>query len=245
MPPRYRLKPASLTIRKKEGVAFSRSNSDDSCRILFDAMGKHENHGFDVTATRARLEAWCLEHFAHPYGGNVGSGAPGQSIAIRALLVDHWGKHGFHPVIDAARTLESAFSCTEDPCRVLGVALAVTEIDAYNAGAAEQEEINWLQQAKHRFSISESIRSELLALGDQLAASPVSRAVANQTSGRPKRILAQAVAQHLWRGGFSYGHIAAFMGATADATRRRCKVPRVLSLGCVLGPRAASRAVAQ
>jgi hypothetical protein len=123
---------------------------------------------------------------------------------------------------------------------VLGVALALLEVSGYEAATAELEEIVWLKQAEGRFSISESARAAFLARADLFAASPLSLAVTNQTAGRPKRILAQAMAQHLRAGGFTHRQVAEFMGTTIDVTRGRCKVQGVRSLAAVVWPESAS-----
>lgn len=193
-------------------------------------MTADDQHGFDIGATRTRLEDWCLNHFACP----VDRGS-GRSAATLVLLIGHWGEHGVHHGDNGK--LASVNRCFESPCAVLGVALAVLEICAYGAGVAELDEIEWLKQVERRLFLPERTRAEFLARAGELAASPVSRAVANATAGRPKRILAQAVAQQLWTGGFSQSQIAVFMGATVEATRRRCKVSGVRSLAAVLCPR--------
>jgi hypothetical protein len=120
---------------------------------------------------------------------------------------------------------------------VLGVALALLEIFFHDVTVAELEEIEWLRASERRFSISESTRAAYREEAQQLAAGLISRAVLDRREGRPKRSLAQLVAQHLWAGGFSHAQIATIMNWTVDATRRLCKVRVSQSIGAVGGRR--------
>ena len=190
-------------------------------------MADLEGQGFVVRATVARLEDWWLEHFCTPSGGGLPQWPGGRTDAIRPLLLEHWGLHG-------VAVLEPTARCLETPCRALGVALASLEIAAYEAACAELRELPSLRQAQGNTSISSWARAQLLARADQIATSPVSRAAMNRTEGRPRLILAEAIAQHLWMGGFSHSEVAAFMGSTVKAASDRCKVGDMRSLAALL-----------
>ncbi len=198
-------------------------------------MAKNEQHGFDLVATRRRLEDWWLEYVSFPVGGGVSYWPGGRSESIRALLFEHWGEHGVYCIVEHNGVVVTVPRCLDAPCPVLGVALGLLEICAYEETSRDIQEIEWLKLAETTRSISESMRMELLAGAKQLASSPVSRAVENETAGRPKRMLAQAVTQQLRAGGFTYSDVAAFMGATVEVTRHRCQVRGVRSLSAVVG----------
>ncbi len=199
-------------------------------------MTINERYGFDVVGTRIRLEDWCLEHFAFPLLGGLPQWPGGRRDGVQLLLDQHWGEHGVHRVTrNESGELGSAPRCQDDPCRVLGVALALREVDAHQAVLAELDEIDWLRAAEQRFSISESTRAEFLDYADYLEATRISRAIKRQTSGRPKLTLAQGMSQQLKRYGFSQREIGLFMGATVAATRERLKVEDVRTLGALVG----------
>ena len=168
-------------------------------------MGKTESHGFDLDATRERLEAWYADHLARHRGGGDDLPKP-SSDAIRAQCFEHWRLHG----VD-----ETAPRCLAAPCRVLGVALALLEIVGREVGAAELEDACALRRAASVRTLPEALRAELIAHAEAIEASPLSRAVATATAGRPKRLLAQAVAQQLHADEFSYREIAELMEAKA------------------------------
>lgn len=193
-----------------------------------------ERHGFDLAATSARLEDWWLDNVSFPVGGGITYWPGGRSESIRALLFEHWGQHGVNDLVEHEGGLYSALGCLDAPCPVLGIALALLEICAYEEALWELQEIKQLKQAAAIGSISESMRNELLALAGQLAMTSPSRAVENRTAGRPKRILGRAVAQQLKAGGFPHRQIAAFMASTADVTRHRCGAAEARSLSAVL-----------
>jgi hypothetical protein len=198
-------------------------------------MAKREKHGFELVATQRRLEDWWLEHVSWPVGGGVTPWPGGRSESIRWLLFEHWGEHGVHAQIEENGKVVSPPRSLNTPCPVLAVALGLLEIFFYEETSRELEEIEWLRQAEGRRSIPDSMRAELLARAKELATSPASRAVANKTPGRSKRMLAQAIAQHLRLGGFTQGEIAALMETTEDVTRHRWKVRGVRSLSAVIG----------
>lgn len=191
-------------------------------------MVEREEHGFDLGATQRRLEDWWLENVSSPVGCGVTSSPRGRSESIRWLMIEHWGEHGVHmPTVSTPR-------CFAAPCPVLGVAFALLEIGAYRDTLLERKEIAWLEAAKSMRSISDSMRAELLARAEHWATTSMSRAVEIETAGRPKRMLAQAVAQHLRRGGLAYSKVAALMDATEGATSKRCKVRDVRSLAALV-----------
>jgi hypothetical protein len=189
-------------------------------------MRKEQQHGFGLIVTRRRLEDWWLEHFACPAGEGVPVWPGGRSDSIRALLLAHWGTQR----CDARSGAPQELRHFDLPRAALGVALALLEMDGYEVGCAELDDLAWLRQAQNVRSISTSMRDELLALADQIAASPISRAVMNRTGGRPKRMLAQAVAQHLRDGGFTQRKIADFMNSSVKVVAGRCKVEGARSL---------------
>jgi hypothetical protein len=176
-------------------------------------------HGFDVVGATKWFENWCVDHFACPVGG---PSPGGKSEAIRLFPEGHWSEHGVHRVVWRDGIMVSAPRCDDAPCPVLGVALALLEIHLHDVTVVELAEVEWLQAAERRFSISESTRASYLEEARQLAAGLISRAISSRGLGRPKRVLAQLVAQHLWSGGFSHGQIATIMNSSIEATRRRC-----------------------
>ena len=185
------------------------------------AMGNGSN-GFNIADTRARLEEWCLVHFAWPVGVEFSQWPAARSESVRGLLEIHWQEHGVPVLVERNGVLEPAPRCLESPCPVAGVALAVLEIYWHEVTQCESEEIAWLQQAASRFSLSERASEALLEHARAMSKGLVSRAVETETNGRPALVLANAVARHLKEGGFSYGEVAEFMGASAEATRKRC-----------------------
>jgi hypothetical protein len=197
-------------------------------------MVNNEQHGFDLAATRARLEDWWLDNVSFPVGGGITYWPGGKSESIRALIFEHWGQHDVNDLVEHEGELYSALGCLDAPCPVLGIALALLEICAYEEALGELQEIEQLKQAAAIGSISGSMRNELLALAEQLAMTSLSRAVENRTAGRPRRILGRAVAQQLKAGGFTHRQIAAFMAATSDVTRHRCGAAEARSLSTVL-----------
>ena len=197
-------------------------------------VAKIEQHGLDLVETRRRLEDWWLENVSYPVGDGVTYWPGGRSESIRNLLLQHWGEHGVGDLVEHDGVLYSALRCLDAYCPVLGVALALLEICAYEETSIELDEIEWLRQAESRLWYSDPLRTVLLARAEQLTVGLVSRAVENRTPGRHRRMLAQAVAQHLRAGGLSYGSIAQLMAAAVDATRRRCKVQSVRSLAAVV-----------
>jgi hypothetical protein len=220
----YRADPAPLGRWKKGGGLLSGwlvPNGDGCYR---SHMAKREQHGFDLFETRRRLEDWWLENFSAPVGNGVRSWPGGRSESIRDLLFEHWGEHGIGTLVEHDGVLYPALRCLEAPCPALGIALALLELCGYEETSSELQDIGRLKRAAAIGSISRSMRSELLAHAQHLAASLISRAVEHHTAGRPRNLLAQAVARHLREGGFTYRQIAAFMAATKDAARRRCAV---------------------
>jgi len=178
--------------------------------------------GFNISDTRARLEKWCLEHFAWPVGVEFSQWPAASSESVRRLLELHWQEHGVPVLVERNGVLEPAPRCFESPCPVAGVALAVLEIYWFELTRREREEIAWLQQAAGRFSLSERESEALIERARAMSKGFVSRAVETETNGRPALVLANAIARHLKEGGFSYGEVAEFMGASAEATRKRC-----------------------
>jgi hypothetical protein len=194
-------------------------------------MTKDEDHRFDLVATTTRLEDWFLEHVAFPVGDGLVHWPAGRSHAIGVLLMELWARHAeWYSVKDGRRGI-----CPEIELNALGVALAVLEIHAHEVGSREFEEVEWLRQAESITSIRASIRAELRALADHIPALPLSRAVLNRSGGRPKALLANAVAQQLRAGGFSEGMIARFMDSTVGAVRARWKTDEARSLANVFG----------
>ena len=193
-------------------------------------MGSVSKTGFDLVETRVRLEDWCLQFFVWPVGPGFCQWPAGKAEAVRLFLEIHWGEHGIPTLIERKGQLVPAPRCSKSRCRVLGVALAVLEIFWYEVTLLEREEAAWLGAAASRYSLSERVREALLTHAHQLEGGFISRAVDNETAGRPAMPLAHAVAQHLWDAGFSHSQIGEFMGCSADAARKRCKADNRRSL---------------
>lgn len=186
-------------------------------------------HGFDVHATRARLEAWCLTYY--PWLGGQAGDIRTEQETVQRFLSAHWGEHAPPALMARCGFMVPAPRCTDSRCRLLGVALAVLEVDAHAYERKQRADIRWLEQAANRSCLSAIICDSLLSLARDLADAPVSRAVDSQTGGRPARVLANAVAQQLSCGGFSHRQIGYFMDAKIDAVRKRCAAADARSLG--------------
>jgi hypothetical protein len=190
------------------------------------------DHGFDWLALRHRLEDWLLEFFAWPYMGEPHFWPGGRREAIQALPSIHWGEHGVPVLFPENGRLVPAPRCAVARCRVLGVSLAILELDAYEGTLAEGRQAAELRrQAADQDDLSELQRAQLLARARELKLTPPSRAVGDQARGRPKRGLAQAIAQHLAQGGFSKSQIGGLMATSPEVARKRCAVGEQRSLG--------------
>jgi hypothetical protein len=188
-------------------------------------MASDEQHGFDVSATRSRVE----EELRLFLPDDVTQESLPQ--AIEALVWNHWREHGVHEPIAHKGVVVSTPYCMKNPCSLLGLSLAWLEISAFETTSMELAYIRWLKEAENMPLLPESFRKYLLTRADRLEEElPLSRAVDNRATRRPRSILAQAVAQALREGGFTFQRIAKFMDAKVDATRRRCEVPGVSSL---------------
>jgi hypothetical protein len=193
-------------------------------------MNNDIDHGFDWLAVRHRLEDWILESFAYPYLAEPSHWPGGRHEAIRTLLFLHWCEHGLPTSFLQNGRLVPAPSCSESKCPVLGVALAILELDAYETTLAELTLAAELRRRAEDAGLTELQRGQLLARGRQLELPPLSRAVHKRTRGRPRRSLAQAMSQHLAQGGVSQSQIARFMGDDAGSTRKRIGVGEQRSL---------------
>lgn len=193
-------------------------------------MNKEIDHGFDLPATRIRLEAWLLEFFACPYPA-PGYWAGGREAAVRHLALMHWSEHGLPTMLEDNGRLVPAPRCSTPACPVLGVSLAILELDAYEATLAETATAAELRRRSDTEDLSERQRSQLRATARCMERTPLSRAVRERTRGRPPRVLAQAVVQHLAHGGLSQSRIGKFMGTSnVDAVRKRWNVGERRSL---------------
>lgn len=194
-------------------------------------MGTIIDVGFDLVATRDRLDAWCIEHFACPIGSPGGS----RELA-RTLLELHWGEHGVPTVVECNGRWVPSPRCTEPLCPVLGVALARLEIHWFGITLLESEQLDRLDAATSQLPQDDARRAEYLRQGTELAGHLVSQAAVFQyfhhaTGGRPQLPLAFAVAQHLRCGGFPHAEIGKPMGCTPEAARKRCSGASRRSLG--------------
>lgn len=171
-------------------------------------MANEEQQGFGVVGARRRLEEWFLENLACPIELGIPGWLHGRRESIRVLLFEHWGQH-----LVASRFVPRGSRKERDfdlERGALGVALAILELDAYEATGAEA-----------------AIHCDV---------QPLSRAVARYGRARPRNLLADACAQQLRAGGFSYGDIAAFMDITEGAAKWHCKAPDVRSLLMCIAP---------
>lgn len=194
-------------------------------------MNKEIDHGFDLPATRIRLEDWLLEFFACPYPA-PSHWAGGREAAVRHLALLHWSEHGVPTMIEDDGRLVAAPRCSERACPVLGVSLALLELDAYESTLAERAAAAQLRRRSDTEDLSEQQRSQLRATARWMDETSLSRAVREPTRGRPPRVLAQAVVQHLAHGGLSQSRIGKFMGTeNVDAVRKRWSVGERRSLG--------------
>jgi hypothetical protein len=199
-------------------------------------MANDERLRFDLVGTARRLEDWFLENVAFPVGQGLQHWPGGRSDAISFVLMDHWTYHvEWHWVQDERRKRRPSVDADR---RALGVALALLEIGAYEVTARENEEVEWLRESQGIRSIRPSTREKLRALAEQIVALPLSRVfrTGTRTRGRPKLLLANAIAQHLLAGGFSSGKIATFMGSTEGAVRWWCRAADTRSFANFFGP---------
>jgi hypothetical protein len=199
-------------------------------------MNNDIDHGFDWLAVRHRLEDWLLEFFACPYLAEPSYWPGGRHDAVRTLLFIHWGEHGLPTLFRENGRLVPTPRCSEPACRVLGVALAILELDAYEATLAERAVAAELRREAEDAGLTEQQRGELLGRARWIESTPLSRAVRKRTRGRPKRSLAQAMSQHLAHAGLSQSQAAKFMADNAGSTRKRIRVGEQRSLAAVTPP---------
>lgn len=150
---------------------------------------------------------------------------------VDQFLWSHWCQHAPPALMTSCGFTVPAPRCGELRCRLLAVALAVTEIDAHEFEMKRRADLLWLEQASDKDCLSRPTRESLRMVAHQLSGDPISRAVDNRTGGHPVHILANAVAQQLSSGGFSHREIGVFMAATAEVIRKRCAAPDARSLG--------------
>jgi hypothetical protein len=184
-------------------------------------QAKGEPHGFAVPDANRRLEDWFLENVAAPLG--LGLAPADRTNEIRMIAMDLWIGHA-----------QWHWSEDEGHMQRLGVALAVLEICAHEVTLREMKDAEPACQADP-VTCSSASPSPARTLAKEIAASPLSRAALNQSGGRPRNLLADAVAQQLRAGGFTQAMIAKFMGSTEGATRWRCKAKEARSLANFLG----------
>jgi hypothetical protein len=196
-------------------------------------MVKDTDPGFDVAATRARLVEWCLAQPTWPVEARLYPAPPRTSEGVALLLWRHWSEHTGHNFFDRSGFLLPLPICEEAPCRFLGVALAVVEIDRHLAASALRRDVDWLIEAQTRGCLPGAERDNLVAQGRWLHLDPLLDALDNLTGGRPSRRLARAVPQHLGAVGFSEAEIAGLMGNSAEAIRKRCAGREARSCGFV------------
>jgi hypothetical protein len=190
-------------------------------------MNNDIDHGFDWLAVRHRLEDWVLEFFASPVHAEPSQWPAGRHDAVRTLLFTHWSEHGLPTLFCNSGRLVAAPRCSAPACPVLGVALAILELDAYEATLVERSSAAELRRQAESAGLNELERGQLLARAHHVESTPLSSAVRERTRGRPKRCLAQAMSQHLAQGSFSQSQIARFMADKADNTRKRIVTVRV------------------
>ena len=182
--------------------------------------------GFDVLATRNRIEEWCLDHFAHPL---IPEGAPRPASRSRTvfdlLFFLHAAEHGVPTHFLEGETWVPAPICSERPCRIAGLAFALAEITQYETEARSDQVRELLQLERVARALGAvdaegamNARARARAIRSKLS-SRVFRQ--EETGGRPRASLAQAVAQHLADGGFTHREVGEFMGATDDSSRKR------------------------
>lgn len=185
-------------------------------------MMKETDPGFHVMAMRGRLIDWILAQPSWPVEARPLPAPSRTPEGAGILLHRHWGEHAGHNLFVRYGFLLPLPICTSAPCRFLGVGLAIVEIDRHLAACALQRNVDWLLQAQERTFLPPAEREKLVALGHWLQLDPLLDALDNQTGGRPARPLARAVTQHLACAGFHDTDIAAFMGNSVEAIRKRC-----------------------
>lgn len=193
-------------------------------------MNSDIDHGFDWLAVRHRLEDWVLKFFAWPFLVEASYWPGGRQDAVRTLLLIHWSEHGLPTHFRKNGRLVQVPRCSEPACRMLGVALAILELDAYETTLRENALAAELRRQAEDVSLTELQRGQRLARARHLELTPLSRAVHKQTRGRPKRSLAQAMSQHLADNGFSQSEVGRLVGTTAGSARKRIHVAEQRSL---------------
>src|SRR5688572_7097928 len=172
--------------------------------------------GLNVLATRERLVQWFLSLRKWPVDARMLPPPPRTHEGVTRLAWMHWCEHGVPVLVDRCGSLLPAPLCRQLECRPLGVALAIIEIDRSDAALKERDDIAWLCEASERARLSQTERETLLALGREIQLNPICRIFDNETGGRPTRVLAHAIAQHLKCAGFTYAEIGRLMNTKSE-----------------------------
>jgi len=120
--------------------------------------------------------------------------------------------------------------CSVWPCPAAGLAFAAFELRWYEINASDQEEAALFELAAARLPLSEETRQDYRARATRRREALFSRPFQVPSSRRPPTALAQAVAQHLRSGAFSYPAIGALMGSTSACAEKRCAAPDIRSV---------------
>ena len=182
------------------------------------------NLGFDFDAVLAAIEARFLS--SGPCA--VVADRP-ENHVVHALMDGHMLIHGVPMFLEKDGVLVPVPRCPISPCPAAGLAFAAFELRWYRINASEQEEAALFETAAARLphgQMVEEFREEAKRRREGLFSRPLQVPLLR----RPRVALAQAVAQHLRSGGFSYPAIGKLMGSTFGCAEKRCAEPDIRSV---------------
>jgi hypothetical protein len=168
--------------------------------------------GFYPRATRARLLSWCQHDHPDICTAETIVRPAGKSERIWLLLLNEHLRHW--------------------PCRIAGACCAILELDIYVLHLPR------LVQIEESYELAKSLEGRddaesqrLLEKVSSLASDIWSRPLlVEENFGRPRRPLAQAMSQHLSKGGFTNAEVAEFMGTNRGTVTKQLKTKDMRSL---------------